>query len=100
VDVSRLSRGRLAALLAPGSLAWAQVLWIFLAHALGMHGQWHLIATLRVFQIGLMLAGIGCGVAAFWLPSRALRLGVATWSLAGVAMLYQVLLAVMFGPGA
>jgi len=92
-----VSRARLFWQSAPGGATWLYLAWILAAHSLDWDGQWSVIRRLSTFQLWVIVAGLSGGVAAFWLPSRALRIGIAAGSLLGAELLYEAFLGVAFG---
>lgn len=92
------TRARLLAHSAPGVLAWACLLWIFAVDSLGWDNQWPIIVRLCNVQLGVVVLALLGGIGAFWLPSRRLRIAVALGNLSGAVLLYEALVAVLFGP--
>jgi hypothetical protein len=82
------SRDRLFGYLAPAALVWVYLGWISAVLDLDLRGQFHVLRGLLPLQCLFILAGVVGGVRAFWLPSRALRIAVASGTLFGVIALY------------
>jgi len=97
VDETALSRGRLFAHTAPGALAWLFLLGILGARSIESEGLWRVFGGLWPIELCVVALSLAGGVAAFWLPTRALRIGVAVGSLLGAVLLDAALGAVMLG---